>query len=95
MCTNSPNSSPMWHFLYSVLMETGEISHTFFFVVFIPCTREEVKPVLRLIPQKHSLVFIKCFFLALRENKEKSKYSKERIVVMMMLMLMMLITVMI
>lgn len=31
---------------------------------------------MRLIPQKHSLVFIKCFFLALRENKEKSKYSK-------------------
>lgn len=52
-----------------------------------------LKTVLRFIPQKHSLVFIKCFFLALRENKEKSKYSKERIVVRMMLM--MLITVMI
>lgn len=37
---------------------------------------EGVKPVMRFIPQKHSLVFIKCFFLALRENKEKSKYSK-------------------
>lgn len=31
---------------------------------------------MRFIPQKSSLVFITYFFLALRENKEKSKYSK-------------------
>lgn len=42
---------------------------------------------MRLIPQKHSLVFIKCFFLALRENKEKSKYSKQRIIVVMMMLM--------
>lgn len=52
----------------SVLNETDKEHHTF---IFLKQMREgNQPPVMWLIPQKHSLVFMKCFFLALRENKK-------------------------